>query len=525
MTNKSTLRTISLTCLLLITSFTSIMVTAEQTIETLLDEDFESSGWGENPDFLPLAGWSTNSYFYMNSFFGESHQGSHHAFSYTNNDSMITPTYTFGQDTELTFWYAADSSDSPQSIEVYVDSMNLIWNDTDFTHTDYIQATIDLSGYTGQHFIEFVNSGSTGTYGQMIDDVVLTTYVDEEPSSDPGGSSDDDDSGSAMPPPADSNQDPTASFTISKANPIIDEAIIFNASSSSDADGDSLSFSWDFGDGSSEEAGITVSHSFEAADTYDVTLTVSDGNGGSDTNVQQVIVTTEGNTAPKQPSIQIDSTTLSIDTEYWFVISSIDDGDQLKFTIDWGDDQATETEYFESTGLNVFQANVSHQWTERGIFKVTIQAIDNENIKSKIGTITVIVDVNVISIDDVIVGYLVDFDKDDTFTQFYNADTDEYVNVEMHGNKSSEDFPSADSLVYFLIDIDDDGEFEYNYSKINGLLVIGDDASEDDTQNDNSDDGSKDEAQNESSEDAPGFELVFVLLAVFTLMFVYKRRR
>ncbi len=58
----------------------------------------------------------------------------------------------------------------------------------------------------------------------------------------------------------------------------VDAENIFNGAKSSDPDGDKLSYSWDFGDGTKAE-GIKVKHAYTQTGTYNVTLTVKDGSG------------------------------------------------------------------------------------------------------------------------------------------------------------------------------------------------------------------------------------------------------
>ena len=57
----------------------------------------------------------------------------------------------------------------------------------------------------------------------------------------------------------------------------------FDASDSSDPNRDALTYSWEFGDGG-RGTGVTVTHVYEAAGTYAVTVTVSDGSGETRTS-------------------------------------------------------------------------------------------------------------------------------------------------------------------------------------------------------------------------------------------------
>ncbi len=58
------------------------------------------------------------------------------------------------------------------------------------------------------------------------------------------------------------------------------QAIVFDGSSSSDADGDPLTYAWDFGDGATA-TGATPTHAYAALGTYTVALVVNDGMVGS----------------------------------------------------------------------------------------------------------------------------------------------------------------------------------------------------------------------------------------------------
>lgn len=77
-----------------------------------------------------------------------------------------------------------------------------------------------------------------------------------------------------------SNHAPIASAT---ASPISGGGghltVNFSGTGSTDRDGDTLSYVWNFGDGFSA-SGATISHAYTAAGTYTATLTVSDGRGG-----------------------------------------------------------------------------------------------------------------------------------------------------------------------------------------------------------------------------------------------------
>ncbi|TFV90675.1 PKD domain-containing protein [Blastococcus sp. CT_GayMR16] len=86
------------------------------------------------------------------------------------------------------------------------------------------------------------------------------------------------------PPP---NTPPTAAFTSSTSN----LTATFDGRGSTDTEGPIASYSWDFGDSMPPGSGAQPSHTYAAADTYNVTLTVTDSAGATDTETQPVTVT------------------------------------------------------------------------------------------------------------------------------------------------------------------------------------------------------------------------------------------
>ncbi len=85
------------------------------------------------------------------------------------------------------------------------------------------------------------------------------------------------------------NQSPEIELNVTPLEGDAPLEVWFDASGSTDADGDPLNFSWDFGDGAVAE-GAVVSNVYQFPSGYSAVLNVSDGRGGSAQAVQRLTV-------------------------------------------------------------------------------------------------------------------------------------------------------------------------------------------------------------------------------------------
>ena len=94
------------------------------------------------------------------------------------------------------------------------------------------------------------------------------------------------------------NRPPRAVILITPRRGPPGQEFTFDARSSSDPDGDELTYTWSFGDGSPLETGEVVLHSYASSGAYTVRLTVRDTHNGSTEATQEVIVTGVGDNTP-----------------------------------------------------------------------------------------------------------------------------------------------------------------------------------------------------------------------------------
>lgn len=157
------------------------------------------------------------------------------------------------------------------------------------------------------------------------------------------------------------NSAPVAVARASSGYVLTFERVEFNASSSSDPDGNLASYAWDFGDGQSS-SGKTTSHSYVDDGMYTVTLTVTDTGGAYGITVITVVV---GNRAPHVEFTDLTVVTgeaVLLDGSYCYDM----DGYIAAYLWDLGD------------GLVYSTANATHVWDNPGAHRATLRIWDDD---------------------------------------------------------------------------------------------------------------------------------------------------
>lgn len=228
----------------------------------------------------------------------------------------------------------------------------------------------------------------------------------------------------------------------------VNASTTFDSSDSYDSDGTISKYEWDFGDGT-KETGIAQNHTYSQANNYRITLTVTDNKGETDLDITYAYITDVPNSPPTPPIIY-GTTTGTIYTQYNFTTCSTDqDNDSIRYLIDWGDGSELTSSYFLSTNYTI-----NHSWIYPGIFILNAFAIDEKDVASSPTRKAMLID----TIYCGYFGYMTDYTNDSIYDLF-------------HSNITGEEAPVEQSDGLYLIDVNNDGEYDYQYDAITSNLT------------------------------------------------------
>jgi PKD repeat protein len=147
-------------------------------------------------------------------------------------------------------------------------------------------------------------------------------------------------------------------------------AAITMQASGSDPEGTTVTFTWDFGDGTTA-TGATVTHAYADDGVFDVTVNATDADGNS-----QAVTTTAtiANVPPVVESIAGPQDPLPVGTEVSLEVSFTDPGtaDAHSALVDWGDGSSSTL----SSVSSPFQP--AHVYAAAGVYTVTVTVTDDD---------------------------------------------------------------------------------------------------------------------------------------------------
>jgi len=148
-----------------------------------------------------------------------------------------------------------------------------------------------------------------------------------------------------------------------------------------DPDGKIVSWTWDFGDGSSGEGEI-ASHAYTQVENYTVSLTVTDNESATNTTTAKVMIV--GSSAAYPTADAGGPYFVHVDDQIVFNGSKSHDsvGTITNYTWDFGD---------ETKGFGV---SPTHTYITNGTFIVTLTVIDNDGLSDKNNTFVVVTNEN-----------------------------------------------------------------------------------------------------------------------------------
>ncbi|HEX6965175.1 MAG TPA: PKD domain-containing protein [Gemmatimonadaceae bacterium] len=179
--------------------------------------------------------------------------------------------------------------------------------------------------------------------------------------------------GSSAPAPA-ANRAPVAS--VGGAYSGMEGAPVSLSLSGSDPDGDALTYTWDLGDGTTGTGSTPpATHVYDDNGSYTISLTVSDGRGGTNTATTTATI---ANAAPTLSTMTGPIQASAVNTAIAVSATYSDPGirDTHVASVDWGDGSSSAASVMETNGSGT--ASATHGYTSAGIYTVTMTVTDKD---------------------------------------------------------------------------------------------------------------------------------------------------
>jgi len=167
-----------------------------------------------------------------------------------------------------------------------------------------------------------------------------------------------------------------------------------------------------------------------------------------DDNDDNDAITPIPNNAPR--ALAINGKNLGkINTNYEFAFIAIDDdGHDIRYEIDWGDENSNISDYIENNTVYI----THHNWENVGVYTITFEAFDKDYDASS-GNKTHMIYINTYPVDNNngLNGYFIDENNDNIYEMFYN-----------YSDKTKTDVTYENESYY--LDLNQDGTADYQYT-------------------------------------------------------------
>lgn len=155
---------------------------------------------------------------------------------------------------------------------------------------------------------------------------------------------------------------------------------------SSDPDGDSAEYTFDWGDGNNSSTGLIKSggnasavHFWSNVGDYRIRVIAKDGMGGASNWSGNLTVTVIANSKPNKPKELFGpiSGYAGISQSYFTMAKDID-GDRVMYSFDWGDGTISTTKMVDSGSVEC----AAHTWARAGRFQIKANTTDSKGASS-----------------------------------------------------------------------------------------------------------------------------------------------